>query len=87
MNDALSPEKQPIARKARPITQDGLDAAIENSRNYLLSRQAQEGYWVDELESNATITAELIFLMHFTGQVRLLRPAEAKCGLERIRAS
>jgi len=71
MNDALSPEKQPIARKARPITQDGLDAAIENSRNYLLSRQAQEGYWVDELESNATITAELIFFMHFTGQVDL----------------
>ncbi|VAX31773.1 Squalene---hopene cyclase @ Squalene---hopanol cyclase, partial [hydrothermal vent metagenome] len=46
-----------------------LDRGIERSREFLLSRQAREGYWVDELESNATITAELIFFMHMTGQV------------------
>jgi squalene-hopene/tetraprenyl-beta-curcumene cyclase len=48
---------------------EGLDRGIERSREYLLSRQADEGFWVDELESNATITAELIFFMHMTGQV------------------
>ena len=46
-----------------------LDQAILNSQDYLLSRQEEEGYWVDELESNATITAELIFFMHFTERV------------------
>jgi len=48
-----------------------LDDAIQKSRDYLLSRQAEEGYWVDELEANATITAELIFFMHFTDTVDL----------------
>jgi len=43
-----------------------LDSAIHKSRDFLLSRQAEEGYWIDELESNATITAELIFFMHLT---------------------
>lgn len=47
------------------LTGEKLDRAIERSQAYLLSRQAAEGYWVDELEANATITAELVFLMHF----------------------
>ncbi len=50
-----------------------LSRGIERSREYLLSCQADEGFWVDELESNATITAELIFFMHMTGQVDLER--------------
>ena len=48
-----------------------LDSAIQKSSDFLLSRQTEEGYWVDELESNATITAELIFFMHFTETVDL----------------
>ena len=46
-----------------------LDSAIHKSHDFLLSRQTEEGYWVDELESNATITAELIFFMYFTETV------------------
>lgn len=57
MNDMTKPQFSELSR------------GIERSRDYLLSRQAGEGYWVDELESNATITAELIFFMHMTGQV------------------
>ena len=48
-----------------------LDSAIHKSRDFLLSQQTEEGYWVDELESNTTITAELIFFMHFTETVDL----------------
>ncbi|MFQ5715787.1 MAG: squalene--hopene cyclase, partial [Nitrospinales bacterium] len=48
---------------------EALDRALESASAHLLSRQAEEGYWVDELESNATITAELIFLMHFMDRV------------------
>ncbi|QPJ63909.1 MAG: squalene--hopene cyclase [Candidatus Nitrohelix vancouverensis] len=46
-----------------------LETAIEKSRTFFLSQQYPEGYWVDELESNATITAEYIFFMHFMGRV------------------
>ena len=42
-----------------------LDAAIERSKNYLLSLQHPDGYWVAELESNATMIAEYVFFMHF----------------------
>ena len=44
--------------------EEALSLSIQRSQDYLLSRQYDEGYWVDELESNATITAELIFFMH-----------------------
>ena len=42
-----------------------LNTAIDRSCDYLLSIQDREGFWVAELESNATITAEYIFFMHF----------------------
>ena len=48
-----------------------LDEAICRSKDHLLSQQTEEGYWVDELEANATITAELIFFMYFTNTVDL----------------
>jgi squalene-hopene/tetraprenyl-beta-curcumene cyclase len=48
---------------------EALDQSIESSRDYLLSIQNGEGYWVDELEANVTISAEYIFFMHFTGRL------------------
>ena len=51
--------------------EDKLNSAVHQSQNFLLSRQTEKGYWVDELESNATITAELIFFMYFTETVDL----------------
>ena len=48
---------------------EALDQSIEFSRDYLLSVQNGEGYWVDELEANVTISAEYIFFMHFTGRL------------------
>ena len=50
------------------VNEDMLLSSIERSREYLLSRQHENGYWVDELEANVTISAELIFFMHFTGR-------------------
>jgi squalene-hopene/tetraprenyl-beta-curcumene cyclase len=46
-----------------------LEKSIERSREFLLSMQNEEGYWVDELEANVTISAEYIFFMHFTGRL------------------
>lgn len=42
-----------------------MDAAIERAKDYLLSLQYPDGYWVAELESNATMIAEYVFFMHF----------------------
>ncbi len=45
----------------------GLEEAIAKSRQYHLSTQHVDGYWVEELETNPTITAEYLFFMHFMG--------------------
>ena len=52
-------------RKAESF--DTLDLAIERSRKALLSQQHKDGYWVGQLESNVSITAELIFFMRLMG--------------------
>jgi len=44
-----------------------LDRAVERAVDWLLSRQAADGYWWGELESNVTITAEHLFLTHILG--------------------
>ena len=51
------------------VKEEALDQSIESSQDYLLSVQNGEGYWVDELEANVTISAEYIFFMHFTGRL------------------
>ena len=51
------------------VKREALDQSIESSQDYLLSVQNGEGYWVDELEANVTISAEYIFFMHFTGRL------------------
>ena len=50
----------------------GLDAAVELGAERLLSLQHPDGWWKGELESNATMIAEHLFLLHFLG----LRDAE-----------
>ena len=50
-----------------------LDAAIARSQEYLLSIQNPEGYWWAELESNVTITAEIV-LLHKVWGTDLTRP-------------
>ncbi len=65
----LSPESLPVSSEPG-ITEshsEGLDRAIARSRDYHFSVQYPEGYWVADLESNATITAEYVFLMHYLG--------------------
>jgi squalene-hopene/tetraprenyl-beta-curcumene cyclase len=49
-----------------------LDTAVELAAERLLSLQHPDGWWKGELESNATMIAEHLFLLHFLG----LRDAE-----------
>ncbi len=50
----------------------GLDTAVELGAERLLALQHPDGWWKGELESNATMIAEHLFLLHFLG----LRDAE-----------
>src|ERR671936_552467 len=49
-----------------------LDTSVERAAERLLSLQHPDGWWKGELESNATMIAEHLFLLHFLG----LRDAE-----------
>jgi squalene-hopene/tetraprenyl-beta-curcumene cyclase len=44
-----------------------LDSGVERAAERLLSLQHREGWWKGELESNATMIAEHLFLLHFLG--------------------
>lgn len=59
-------------------TKIGVAEAIAASQNYLLSIQNPDGYWQAELESNATITAEIVLLHKIWGtdKTRPLHKAE-----------
>src|SRR6476620_12006085 len=44
-----------------------LDQAIDRGTRRLLELQRPDGYWVGELESNVTMTAQHLFWHHFLG--------------------
>ena len=46
---------------------DSLDLAIAASQKHLFDRQYEEGYWWAELESNVTITSEVVLLHKLWG--------------------
>jgi squalene-hopene/tetraprenyl-beta-curcumene cyclase len=48
-------------------TQTRLDTAIEGATERLLELQHADGYWVGELESNVTMTAQHLFWHHVLG--------------------
>jgi squalene-hopene/tetraprenyl-beta-curcumene cyclase len=48
-------------------TETSLDAAVERATARLLELQHPDGWWVGELESNATMIAQHLFWHHFLG--------------------
>lgn len=46
-----------------------LDGTIEEASQWLAAQQNQDGHWAFELEADATIPAEYIFLNHFLGDI------------------
>jgi squalene-hopene/tetraprenyl-beta-curcumene cyclase len=53
----------PVSREWIKQVSEGID----RSRRFFLQTQAPEGFWVGELESNVTITAEYIMFQYFLG--------------------
>ena len=56
-------------------TKQTVKQAIALSQNYLLSIQKSDGYWCAELESNVTITVEVV-LLHKIWQTDKTRPLD-----------
>jgi len=56
-----------------------IDGVIEEAKTWLLERQANDGHWAFELEADATIPAEYIFLNHFLGEIN--DPVETKLAV------
>lgn len=61
-----------------------LDPAIERAREALLKRQRADGHWCFELESDCTITAEYILMMHFTDDIDTALQARMAAYLRQI---
>lgn len=68
-----------VVSKIESVSQEKLEQAISQSQEYLLSIQQEDGYWWGELESNVTITAEVVLLhkIWHTDKTRPLNKAEA----------
>jgi len=60
MDREISPADRAEASDEREI-----DGVIEDARTWLAGCQAEDGHWAFELEADATIPAEYIFLNHF----------------------
>ncbi len=55
----------PDGRPASVAPEDALDRAVRKATARLLDLQTPGGWWVGELESNVTMTAQHVFLSHF----------------------
>ena len=59
MDKFMEMEEPSASSDDSTMTEDLLRRSIERSQDYLLSRQHEKGYWVDELEANVTISCLL----------------------------
>jgi squalene-hopene/tetraprenyl-beta-curcumene cyclase len=50
------------------LPDDALESAVERTRDWLLARQCEDGYWVGELEGDTILESEYILLMTFLGR-------------------
>jgi squalene-hopene/tetraprenyl-beta-curcumene cyclase len=65
-------EELPVAPAPVPWRQENwaerVEKAVENGANYLLSVQAEEGYWHGELEADTTLESDYIYYLYVLGK-------------------
>ena len=69
---SADPPQEPVSEPKFAVNDSAdvtlkLEEAIRKSSEYLLSQQDEEGFWIAELEANATVTAELVMIMRMMG--------------------
>src|SRR5580700_8551466 len=65
-------EELPVAPAPTPWRQEQwaeqVETAVKNGADYLLSIQAEEGYWHGELEADSTLESDYIYYLHVLGK-------------------
>jgi len=73
-------EELPVAPAPAPWRQaawaEKLETAIRNGAEYLLSIQAEEGFWHGELEADTTLESDYIYYLHVLGKAEPARIAK-----------
>ncbi len=73
-------EELPVEPALAPWRQtawaEKLETAIRNGAEYLLSIQAEEGYWHGELEADTTLESDYIYYLHILGKAEPTRIAK-----------
>ena len=73
-------EELPVAPAPVPWRQEAwterVEAAIQNGAEYLLSVQAEEGYWHGELEADTTLESDYIYYLYVLGKAEPARIAK-----------
>src|ERR1700733_3773933 len=64
----FEPRAQQTAATASPVLADRLAEVIDRGVNHLLGLQAQEGYWLGELEADTTLESDYIFYLNVLGK-------------------
>jgi len=64
----FQPTREQSLREIVSTLDERLQDAIERSVDHLLSLQAQDGYWVGELEADTTLESDYIFYLHVLGK-------------------
>lgn len=72
----LQPDLNPLKRDGQGSFVARLRQAVARSSQYLLSLQADEGYWCAELEADTTLESDYIFYLHLLGQADAERVAK-----------
>lgn len=54
-----------------------IPAVVERVGDYFQRRQAPDGFWVDELEADTSLTSEYLMLLHFLGKVDPVKEKKA----------
>ena len=75
---AADPRIHRLSSRWNPSPTGELEAALERTRGWLVSRQHADGHWVGELEGDTILESEYILLLAFLG--READPICTKCA-------
>lgn len=65
--------ERPSSEAVRPVLAERLAEAVDRGVAHLLSLQAQEGYWLGELEADTTLESDYIFYLNVLGKADPVR--------------
>jgi squalene-hopene/tetraprenyl-beta-curcumene cyclase len=66
----LDGSRSSAATAPAPDLQSQVEHAVARATNWLLSEQAQDGYWWGELEADTTLESDYILYLHLLGQLK-----------------